>query len=114
MKPLSTKSLSFIVILAILFLSACSKKNTPAPNTETGTVVINGINYPTITIGSQTWTSTNYYGSGGSLPAYNVLYGNYYTLAQASAITLPAGWHIPSRADYDTLLSNFTTIKNSA
>jgi len=109
------KLLSLLALLAIIFLSACSKKNTPTPVvTNTGSVVINGSTYPTIIIGAQTWTSLNYNGGTGSLATSDPTYGNYYTLAQAMAITLPTGWRIPTRTDYNNLLSNFTTTKNSS
>jgi len=109
------KLLYIPALLAILFLSACSKKNTPAPTpTNTGTVVIAGATYATIIIGKQTWTSFNYYNTTGNFSYTDPTYQNYYTLAQASQITLPAGWRIPTRADYNALLANFTSNKNSA
>ncbi len=108
------KPLLLTALLAVLLLSSCSKKSTPAPATKTGSVTIIANNYPTIIIGSQTWTSFNYQGAGGSLTIADVTYGNYYTLAQAMLITLPTGWRIPTRADYNTLLSNYTTTKNAA
>jgi len=108
------KLLSFSALLAILFLSSCSKKSTPAPatNPNVGTISINGGTYATIIIGNQTWTVLNYVGSGG-VSTTDATYGNYYTLAQATSITLPAGWRIPTRADFNTLLSNYTSTKNS-
>jgi uncharacterized protein (TIGR02145 family) len=109
------RSLSISTLLIVLlFLSSCSKNNTPAPGPKnTGSVVIMGATYPTIIIGKQTWTSFNYNSSTGSFTSTSSLYGNYYTLAQATQITLPTGWRIPTRADYNTLLSNFTSNKNS-
>jgi len=108
------KLLSLPAFLVIILLSSCSKKNTPAPVTNTGSIVINGSTYPTIIIGAQTWTSLNYLGGTGSLATADPTYGNFYTLTQAMAITLPAGWRIPTRTDYNNLLSNFTTTKNSS
>lgn len=112
-------------LLAILLLASCSKKSDPTPAVITngsginasvgyGSVVINGATYSTIVIGSQTWTSLNYSGGTGSLAVANATFGNYYTLAQASVIPLPTGWRIPTRADYNNLLSNFTSAKNGA
>jgi uncharacterized protein (TIGR02145 family) len=108
------KLLSITALLAILFLSACSKKDAPAPTpTNVGKVVIEGATYSTIVIGKQTWTSFNYYNTSGNFSYTDLTYQNYYTLAQASQITLPAGWRIPTRVDYNALLANFTSNKNS-
>ena len=103
-------------LFAILFFSSCSKKSDPTPDTtnpNVGSVSINGTPYPTIIIGNQTWTSLNYGGGTATLTTLTAGTGSYYTLAQANAITLPTGWRIPTRADYNNLLSNFTTTKNS-
>jgi uncharacterized protein (TIGR02145 family) len=109
------KPLSLFVLLAIIFLSSCSKKKNPAPTvSKTGSVIINGGTYPTIIIGNQTWTSFNYTGGTGSLATADATYGNYYTLAQAIQIPLPTGWRIPTRADYNNLLANFTSTTNSS
>jgi uncharacterized protein (TIGR02145 family) len=109
------KLLSLSALLAVLFLSSCSKKDTPAPatNPNVGTVVIGGVNYATIIIGKQTWTSVNYVGAGGVSAGTDASLGNYYTLAASKLVSLPAGWRIPARADYNNLLSNFTSQKNS-
>jgi uncharacterized protein (TIGR02145 family) len=109
------RSLSFIALLAVLFLNSCSKKSDPEPTTDprVGKVVIAGRTYSTIIIGNKTWTSLNYVGDEVPFAFTSTKYGNYYTLAQASAITLPAGWRIPSRADYNNLLSNYTSFKNT-
>jgi uncharacterized protein (TIGR02145 family) len=109
------KLLFLSALLAVLFLNACSKKGSPTPApTKSGRVIINGSPYPTIIIGSQTWTSFDYVGGTGSLPTSDPTYGNYYTLAQAMQITLPTGWRIPTRTDYNNLLANFTSTKNAA
>lgn len=109
------KLLSLAALLVILFLSSCSKTGSPTPApTNIGHVIINGSTYPTIIIGSQTWTSLNYVGGTGALATSDPAYGNYYTLDQAMQITLPTGWRIPTRADYNTLLAKFTAAKNAA
>jgi uncharacterized protein (TIGR02145 family) len=106
-------------LLAILIFSSCSKKGTPTPvttisNPNTGIIVIGGVTYPTIIIGKQTWTSSNYAGPGGVAASTDATYGNYYTLAQANTVTLPTGWRIPTRTDYNNLLANYTTTVSSS
>jgi len=106
-----------LVFIAFCF-AACSKTSAPAPQVDprVGTVIINGYKYSTIIIGSQTWTSFNYISEkGGSLTPPDNTYGNYYTLAQAQAIPLPAGWRIPTVDDYNKMLSTFKgSLKNGS
>lgn len=108
----------FVLVFIAFCFAACSKKSAPAPQTDprVGIVVINGYKYSTIIIGTQTWTSFNYISEfGGSLAPPDNTYGNYYTLAQATAIPLPTGWRIPTVDDYNKLLSTFpASTKNAA
>jgi uncharacterized protein (TIGR02145 family) len=69
--------------------------------------------YPTVFLNNQTWLAANYnYGVG--CVAYNnnnanrTQYGLLYTEAQALANT-PAGWRIPSQADWKNLISSLGT-----
>jgi uncharacterized protein (TIGR02145 family) len=101
------KKVLYLVVIAAAF-SACSKKNNTPPAPVPASVVISGTTYPTVVIGSQTWTSLNYNGPGGE--NYNnsatdiAADGKLYTMAEAQAITLPAGWRLPIAADYNQLL----------
>ena len=106
------------LLILLLFLSlmiSCAKKNDVNPGPVTGTVTINGSVYPTVTIGNQVWTTQNYSGPGGNEVAANtgdpILNGNYYN---ADNIVLPAGWRIPSRQDFNTLLSNYSSAINAS
>lgn len=85
---------------------SCSKKNNDQPS---NTVTINGTDYKTVTIGSQTWTAVNYNGSGGTnynnSSTNNPTYGKLYTLAEAKAIALPKGWRLPTKGDIEKLLT---------
>ena len=92
-----------IVLVAFAF-SACDQDDDK--NAAPRTVTIEGSKYPTVVIGTQTWTSANYSGPGGV--AYDAgnskpEYGRYYSKAELDAITLPEGWRIPTQADYTKL-----------
>jgi uncharacterized protein (TIGR02145 family) len=109
-----TSLLSVLLLLTTFALVSCSKKNSDnTPVEDKNSVKINGVTYPTVTIGSQIWTSVNYKGPGGYSAAETDIYGSYYTRSQANAITLPVGWRVPSISDYNKLISNFTSIKDS-
>jgi uncharacterized protein (TIGR02145 family) len=106
-------------LLIALTVFSCKKgtNQTPASTTikptngTTGTVNINSSTYPTVVIGTQTWTSANYNGTGGT--NYNDSttndpdYGKLYTIAEAKSITLPAGWRLPTVADFGSMISNY-------
>ncbi|CAN5437298.1 hypothetical protein BH09BAC6_BH09BAC6_22110 [soil metagenome] len=100
--------LIFSIALTLLF--SCSKKSDQTGVKNSTTVSINGITYPTVTIGNQVWTSINYRGSGGRAvgAAFDEsIYGKYYDVSELGNIQLPAGWRVPTRADFTTLMSNF-------
>ncbi|HTI60825.1 FISUMP domain-containing protein [Mucilaginibacter sp.] len=93
-----------------VILASCGKSSVqPQAQISIKGVVINGTEYPTDTIGTQVWIAINYAGPGG----YHLVYPNYsydgyfYTQSQANALTLPAGWRVPSIADFNKMLSNF-------
>lgn len=91
-----------LFIFAVL-ISGCREEETI---TTPEVVSIHGTDYPTRTFGAQTWTTKNYAGPGGV--AYDASnskpeYGKYYTLEEVEAITLPAGWRIPTEEDYRIL-----------
>ncbi len=98
---------TLLAILTLLFcFTACKKddKKEPTPQT-TGTININGKDYKTVKIGNQTWTSESYAGDGGLAygPTVKPEYGKYYTYTEVKAITLPAGWRLPTIDDYKTM-----------
>jgi len=102
------KLLLFAPIILSIALISCSKKNTPTPKQTISTVNIAGKDYSTIVIGNQTWTTVNYDGPGGITdPSLDeTVYGKFYTIAESEAITLPAGWRIPTQADFISLLKS--------
>lgn len=92
--------------VSTFFLISCSKKDNEKPKADN--VKINNIIYPTVVIGSQTWTSVNYNGPGGenlnNSGTNDPTYGKYYTLDEAKKIALPSGWRVPSKEDAEKLL----------
>ncbi|WP_423148468.1 FISUMP domain-containing protein [Rubrolithibacter danxiaensis] len=101
------KQVFLVLLSASLLLGACSKSNDDAKPNESTSVEIGGSSYSTVKIGTQTWTSVNYNGAGGKNydeGANDSKYGKLYTLAEAKAIVLPAGWRLPTWEDYNKLL----------
>ncbi len=100
-------NLSLLSIAALLCcFTACKKEDPKEPVPETFVMVsINGKEYKTVKIGSQTWTAENYAGDGGIAYGPNAKpeYGKYYTYTEAQAIALPAGWHLPTTDDFKML-----------
>lgn len=87
----------------------------PAPTTglpsttppATGTYVkIGNLYYPTVMIGNQEWITTNYAGPGSLNEANKPQYGTFLELADLAKLSLPAGWRVPSRQDYNRLLDS--------
>ena len=103
-----TSKLYLFLPFLVLFIS-CKKSSQPAPTPSI--ISISGEIYPTVTIGSQEWTAVNYNGPGGkegNFRANNSNYKKYFILTDLADVQLPAGWRIPTAADYNKLLSNFT------
>jgi uncharacterized protein (TIGR02145 family) len=103
------KKLLFLVVITGVMLTSCSKKSNPTPTKQSSnTVTINGTVYTTVVIGTQTWTTVNYNGTGGvnynNSSTNNPNYGKLYTLAEAQAISLPSGWRLPTQTDATKLL----------
>lgn len=95
------------LLLTVLLLSSACDNDDPAPavNSE-NTVSIEGVEYATVTIGTLTWTSTNYAGPGGvPFDDQNPKpeFGKYYSRIEAEAISLPSGWRLPTKQDYEKL-----------
>lgn len=102
----------------LLIVASCSKSSdSPEQEQSKNEITVNGTAYATTVIGTQTWTTVNYNGTGGvnyNDGANDIRVGKLYTLAESKAIILPLGWRLPSRDDYNRLLGTLgETAKNS-
>lgn len=108
MKTTNQLSLYFIFCFVALmgFISCKKDKDEPAPKSA---IYIEGKEYPTVKIASQTWTATNYEGPGGlrfeDTDPMNK-FGKYFLYSEIKKIELPDGWRIPTKADYTQLLES--------
>jgi uncharacterized protein (TIGR02145 family) len=104
------KKLLFLTVALIAMFCSCSKNSdTPQTTSQTSTVTINGAAYSIVVIGTQTWTTINYNGTGGvnfnNGTTNSTIYGKLYTLDEANAISLPTGWRVPTNADIVKLVT---------
>lgn len=108
---MQTKFFSYFALVVVLVLSACKDDNDPAPDANPNEIVtIEGQDYATVKIGTQTWTSANYAGPGGipfngNNPKPD--FGKYYSRIEAQEIALPAGWRLPTQQDYEKLAAHY-------
>lgn len=104
--------LQYLIIITIILTSCTKKQSEIKVQSLHNPVTISGTQYGTATIGNLTWTTENYNGPGGTNYAdsagNNPVYGKLYTFKEAQAISLPAGWRLPTDADYQ-LLETYTT-----
>ena len=110
------KYLSLVLMFSIaVMFAACgddSSVNNPSENKSLSTLTDSrdGQTYKTVTIGSQTWMAENLnFETADSYcysiePSYCAKYGRLYTWA-AAKIACPTGWHLPTKAEYETLFS---------
>lgn len=109
------KQIFLFFLSATLLISSCSKNDDPKVE-ESNTVEIGGTTYSTVKVGTQTWTASNYNGASGTNydnGSNDPKYGKLYTWAEAKAITVPSGWRLPTKADFDKLLIGLGAFQGS-
>jgi uncharacterized protein (TIGR02145 family) len=62
--------------------------------------------YPTVTIGNLEWMAVNYAGNGGIKDSDKPHFGTFYKWMDLKDIPVPAGWRLPTKADYLALLKS--------
>lgn len=99
-----TKLTRGALVLALVWATGCA---TPLDEEEEKpSVTIEGTEYPVVALGDHEWMAVNYRGPGGTpyggenpdLP-----WGRYYTKEEAEAVSLPAGWRLPTKEDFVAL-----------
>ncbi len=106
------KPLFYIIIplLIVTTLSSCKKDPKPKPQPDPvplSSVIISNKEYATAKIGTHYWTIVNFDAQGGVNYSGTIArpeYGNYYSYDEMKAITLPAGWRVPTLVDYQALM----------
>jgi uncharacterized protein (TIGR02145 family) len=99
------KKLTTLIFLSAVTIISCSKKTeTPTKSTINTSVTIKD----SVKIGTQIWSAVNYNGDGGvnySGSTNDPTYGKLYTIAEATTLTLPKGWRIPTTDDFNKLMA---------
>ena len=122
-----------------LFISGCSKSSSSTQSTTGTVTDIDGNVYPTVTIGNQVWMAANLkttkYRNGTVIPVVTdsiqwstlttaascyanndlnkvSIYGrfyNFYAVTDSLNNIAPTGWHVPTDADWTTLINYLGT-----
>ncbi|WP_316814051.1 FISUMP domain-containing protein [Pedobacter heparinus] len=106
------KQLLLMLSVSLLIVASCSKSK-EKPEEPKNEITINGTVYPTNVIGTQTWTTVNYNGTGGvnyNDGANDPTIGKLYSYPEMKAVVnLPTGWRIPTEADVKALMGTVGT-----
>lgn len=108
------KPLLMLSTVCLLIVASCSKSNDePEQEQSKNEITVNGTIYGTTVIGTQTWTTVNYNGTGGvnyNDGANDPRVGKLYSYPEVKAIAgMPTGWRIPTEADVKTLMASVGT-----
>lgn len=104
---------------AMVLFSACEKENVTTNETGTFTDSRDGKVYKTVKIGNQTWMAENLaYNLGGSdSGCYNHSYADYYGYLytwDAAKSSVPDGWHLATRVEWDELIMDIGGVDAAA
>lgn len=109
MKTLFNLVISLLIVAGFVSCSKDPDDPKPSPdNNSYSSVTISNKTYPVVKIGNKYWLAANFDGQGGvdfSGTIARPEYGNYYSAAEMRAFVLPAGWRVPTEADYRDLLT---------
>jgi uncharacterized protein (TIGR02145 family) len=101
------KNVSLLIVIAFRIIAGSAS----AQDAGTITDSRDGKSYPTITLGSQTWMGANLaFNASNACRAYNddvtnaEKYGYLYDYEMAKRLC-PAGWHLPTDAEWKTLVT---------
>jgi len=102
---------SLLLLACCAILQACKKNGQPPslpPFNDYGKITVDGSDYRTVAIGSQTWTVDNYQGKGGFvyLSAGDPLGAWYPQYVAVYDVVLPPQWRVPTVADFNKLTAN--------
>jgi uncharacterized protein (TIGR02145 family) len=98
-----------LIIAVCIGVSSCHKNdNMPKPPVQKTSgastpVTVDGVSYPTAIIGTQTWTTMDYKGTGALVFSFFKDTAYLYTYPKAMNITPPAGWRLPTAEDFSVL-----------
>lgn len=102
---------------SLLTIASCSKSKNE-PEQLKNEITISGTAYPTVVIGTQTWTTVNYNGNGGvnyNNGANDPTVGKLYSYQELQALlNLPAGWRVPTEADAKKMMRYLGTTINTS
>lgn len=142
-KIMSKTTILFFISVIVIGIMSCKKENTAAPQVPEvfPPIDIDGNVYDTVRIGTQVWMvqnlMTKHYNDGtpittdlgnaswenttsGAYAIYDdvnsnaIVYGYLYNwYAVSSGKLAPKGWHVPSEAEFNTLVDNLGGITNA-
>jgi uncharacterized protein (TIGR02145 family) len=135
------KKVVYFILVSLLVFTSCKKESNPtSPTEDASTVTYSGKVYHTVKIGTQTWLKENLdvgvmiqgtanASNNGTTEKYCynndtancTKYGGLYQWDEAMAYDTengakgicPTGWHIPTKAEFDTLAAAVGNIGNS-
>jgi hypothetical protein len=100
----------YLILISVLL--GCGSSSDPAPTTSKPIGIRDGDNnlYTSVTIGAQTWLTSDlkgrHYLDGAVVTGYSTYYYNFAALNDTKGLC-PAGYQIPTAAQFETLLAHY-------